>query len=361
MIILIWILFALLPFVWGLGIQSATLLLHGGRGKIRYFFTDAWLSGSMICVLVGQTTHLWGIGGERSLLECQRLFWGLMCGLSVLFLILVFIGWNYRKLFSEVKVIGEDKNKAWALMFLIFLFVEVAFIFCVEPIIVPGDMMTETVNSFIAENGIYRVNPLTGQPYVIGLSGRITFLSLPTDYAILCMTFGQQVGFFLHHVIPEVVLLASVMAYYRLSRRLFGERGKWNYLFLVFVLAIFLLGENADFLSGYNALHSGYLGSSIRNLVLLPTTISIMLDLLAEPPKEGKTDSVHRKFWMLMLICCFLTECSISITFFGLGYCVIVALVMYVSKRVDDRIRNRGQKKNPWNIKIGRAPWEVDK
>lgn len=374
MIIVIWILFALLPFVLGLGVQSFIGMFGKKQNQKRFFFSDAWLLGGMLCIVAGQISHLAVFSTGKTLVDAQKIFWALLCGGSVLALVFVFLGWNRRKLFSEIKVADSDRSRLLGGIFLAILLLEIAFIFCIEPIIVPGDMMAETVKSFLSQNAIYKVNPVTGQEYTIGLSERICLLSLPTDYAIICLTFGQEVGFLLHHVMPIVVLLGSMMAYYRLSRRLFGERGKWNYLFLIFVLLVYLFGENAEYLSGYNALHSGYLGSSVRNLVLVPLTISLMLDLLnfeketkeiaaGEDLEKGakKADRTYRAWLLVMLVGCFWTECFISVTFLGVGYCFLISVVMVLTYLCGQHISKQRYGKTPWNVNTGKAPWEVEK
>lgn len=43
-----------------------------------------------------------------------------------------------------------------------------------------GDMTVETVNTFLRENAVYTVNPLTGTAYSMGMSLRLKILCLPT-------------------------------------------------------------------------------------------------------------------------------------------------------------------------------------
>jgi len=385
----IWILMALLPFVLGMGILCIINLCQGKKTQFRYYFTDAWLTGGLIAMLVGEVCHILGAYGGMALTDLQKIFWLGMTVACVLALIPIGLAFAKKLFFTQLQVKRGDRSFFAVIWFLALLTFEIVFIFCTEPVKVPGDIMTETIRSFLSTDAVYSVNPLTGRAYAVGISGRIKLLELPTLYAILVKTFGMDVASLIRHTIPIVVLMASVMAYYRLSRFLFGERGKWNYLFLFFVLAVFLFGDGAKFLPGYQILHSGYLGEGIRNNVLFPLVLSALLEIAAlqdlrkekeqkdllfaqdgnkalqmsekEKEKARKLKEVKEKenrmfraeirkrtvFPVILLVGCVVTEGSVTPTFYGVGMCLVciaAAVAVWLgSEFVSCRLMKKGQ------------------
>ena len=78
---------------------------------------------------------------------------------------------------------------------------------------------------------------------------------------------------------------------------------------------IFWCGEGAVWLDGYAALHGAWLGTSIRNLVLLPYALSLGLE------------RDLRRTWPGMVLCV-LAEACVCWTFNGLGMCLLLLAVM---------------------------------
>lgn len=179
--------------------------------------------------------------------------------------------------------------------------------------------MVETVCSFQAADGIYQVNPLTGQAYTQGLAMRHRILGLPTLYTLLAVSFGVEGALFVWNLIPVAVLTGAYMAYYRIARILFGDDLRKKYLFLTIVTLIFWCGEGAPWLDGYAALHSAWTGTSIRNLVLLPYALSLGLQV------NQQKDLRH--VWPGMVMC-MLAEACVCRTFYGLGMCTLLLAVM---------------------------------
>ena len=83
--------------------------------------------------------------------------------------------------------------------------------------------------------------------------------------------------------------------------------------FLVMVGVIFLLCESMVYMEGYGVLHGGYLGTTIRNSILVPMCLSAVLE---------------RK-WVVSVMC-ILAEACIVWTFWGLGVCALVAAGVFL-------------------------------
>lgn len=391
MITAVWILMALLPFILGMGLLCSIHLMQGKKIQFRYYFTDAWLAGGIITLAIGEVAHIMGAFLQYSLSDAEKIFW---CGMTiacVLAFLMVVVAFAKKLFFTKLQVPKGDRSFMAVIWFLLLLTLEIIFIFCTAPVKIPGDITVETVKSFLSTNAIYAVNPLTGRAYTVGISERIKLLELPTLYAILSKTFGIDAVSLIRHTIPIVTLMASVMAYYRLSRFLFGERGKWNYLFLFFILSVFLFGDQAKFLPGYQVLHSGFLGEGVRNNVLMPLTLSALLELFSlrdlkkekkesdallagsmekkaaegqserEKAKAEKLMAVKEKenkaflaeirkrsvFPIFLLVGCVVTECFISPTFYGVGMnlvLMIAAGILWIGYEfVSCRLVSKGQ------------------
>ena len=123
------------------------------------------------------------------------------------------------------------------------------------------------------------------------------------------------------HIVPIVVLAAAYLAYYRLSETLFGRAalGK-RFLFLLIVAVILWVSDGAVYLDGYGALHSGYMGTSIRNLVLIPYVLCAALE---------------KRWWKVVLG--ILAEACIAWTFWGCGVCVVMAVGILILQGISLR------------------------
>lgn len=202
-----------------------------------------------------------------------------------------------------------------ARFFLLMVLIQVVYVYCMPAITAPGDITVETLRSFQATDGIYLVNPLTGQAYTQGMSLRYRILGLPTLYALIGGAFPVDSGVLVQNLMPVVVLAGAYMVYYRLARLLFGADLRKKYLLLILVIMILWCGEGVTWLDGYAALHGAWMGTSIRNLILLPYALSLGLE----------KDLRHT--WPGMLLCV-LAEASICWTLNGLGLCLLLLVLM---------------------------------
>mgnify|MGYP007033928660 FL=1 len=316
MIILLWLLLALVPWLLGAGIL--TVLPGKNSGVIH--MTDSWITGGMCCVGVAQALHLLGTFGHVSLSRLTMLWHGSLAVLCTISLAAVTVTWRRHK---ERFRLLPLKGGSFVLpgIFLLTVLIQVVYVYCMPPVFISGDMVTETLRSFQATDGIYQVNPLTGQAYVQGMSLRYRILGLPTLYTFLSSSFSVDSGLLAQNLIPVVVIAGAYMVYYRLARLLFGDDLKKKYLMLIIVSLIFWCGEGFAWLDGYAALHGAWQGTSIRNLILLPYALSLGLE--KDP----------RRTWPGMVLCV-LTEACVCWTFNGMGLCLLLLAVMAVLDRI---------------------------
>lgn len=316
MIIFLWLMLALVPWLIGAAVQA---VLHWKTSEVIHM-TDSWITGSLCCIGLGEALHLLGVFGHLSLGRLHILWCGSLAVLCLLALALVTGVWlKHRERFR----ILPQKGGSFVLpgFFLLMVLTQVVYVYCMPAITAPGDITVETLRSFQATDGIYLVNPLTGQAYVQGMSMRYKILGLPTLYTLIGSGFPVDGGVLVQNLMSVVVLAGAYMAYYRIARLLFGDDLRKKYLLLLLVTMVFWCGEGAVWLDGYAALHSAWVGTSIRNLVLLPYALSLGLE------KDW------RHTWPCMVLCV-MAEACVCWTFNGLGMCLLLLAVMAALDKV---------------------------
>ena len=181
-----------------------------------------------------------------------------------------------------------------------------------------GDLTVETVGSFLAENGLYQVNPLTGLPYTAGIPSRLKILCLPTLYGSLCKLTGMSPSMIVVRVIPTVILVSCYFAFGLLATVFFPEEGASSFrekraCFMTIVSLLLWVGAYQYGMDGFDLLCSGWRGVTIRNLVLIPWLLSLCL----------------RKKWLLAILCVVCEACIVW-TLYGCGVCLPVLAGMAV-------------------------------
>ena len=119
-------------------------------------------------------------------------------------------------------------------------------------------------------------------------------------------------------------MVLSYVSFRSLGSTLFREdedKRKW---FLVVVAGLFWVESYAAGMDGYGLLFAGWIGTTIRNTVLVPYTFSLCL---------------RKKYGMTVL--CILAEACIAWTFYGLGVSVLIAAGMFTT----DLFRNSRHQK----------------
>lgn len=333
---------------------SASVLLGAGAMGVLYgrqfgklYMADKLIVGLMVMVGAAQAAHLAAVFSTCSFTDAVRWF-------SLLIAVLIFASLGVRLCLARAGRSGApagerdggrsgrragragargdrrqgrglSKRPGWsgadctpfvwgaALLFSLLVIYQIVTIVSGDSVYRAGDMTAETVESFLETDGIYRVNPLTGQAYQAGVPFRIRILGLPTLYGIICRVFGLQAAELVWTLVPLYVLLLSYLAYWTLAETFFA--GKKNIekrlLFMALVAAVFCVGDYLYGLDGFGLLHCGYRGVTIRNGILLPYTVGLMLR--------------HR--WKPVVLC-ILAEACLVWTLYGMGACLLTALGM---------------------------------
>ncbi len=325
MILLLWILLIILPGIWGAGVLT---IVYRKSASIPFSFADCYLLGCVICIGMTEVAHVIGLFGGVSLSKVGLLLVSLMLAVTMLCVVVSAYGYFKDKSRYPGRVIEGKAQQGVLLAFLLLVGAQALFIYCMKVPVTAGDITLETVQSFQAQEGIYRVLPLTGMVSEQGMPVRYTILCLPTLYAVLSRGFGIEAQLLVCHIMPVAVLAASYLAYYRLSAALFGkEKQEKRFLFLLIVAVILTVSDGAAFLDGYSLLHSGFTGAAIRNLVLVPYTLCAALE---------------KRWWKAVL--CILAEACIVWTFLGCGVCVVITLGILILEILGKRLQCLGKK-----------------
>ena len=324
MIGLLWICLLLFPVLLGSGILA---LFYGKNRTYDITVSESCILGFIGCIGISEVVHVAGYVLDWSLQKCIRL-WVISLFVVVALAVVLFclrIKGQYGNRIALCKGY-RIKKTAIPFAFLGIVLLQMLFIYCTQPLLTEGDITLETVQSFLAEDGIYRVLPLTGQVSETGVPLRYGILCLPTLYAMLGSIFKIDAELLVCHIIPVAMAGIAYMSSYYLSGVLFGTKAfQKRFLFVLTLSVIFLFTDTGIFSNGYSILHSGYLGTSIRNLILIPYLFGAVLE---------------KRWWKAIL--CVLAEACITWTLWGMGVCVVVLVGMFLLSCVErsPRLRN---------------------
>lgn len=174
-----------------------------------------------------------------------------------------------------------------------------------------GDITGETVQTMLASDGIYTLNPMTGRPFTEGMPMRLKILVLPTLFASVCQFSSVPVQLFVYSIVPSLVLLLSYLVYSSWAVWLFPQEGKKQAMFMLFVILVYQFGCYSGAMDSFLLFFQGYQGAAFRAGVILPYALLSCL----------------KNNWKSVLLC-LLTEVCVVWTFYGLGYTVITVAVV---------------------------------
>lgn len=321
------------------------MLEGGGRigaGVKKNIWVDYWIFGEIVIIGLAEMVHLITMVLGWTFERCSLVFMGTAGFLGILWAILsAMICVKAGKEKGTRKGAKIKSKEVWSLWAIFFLLVGTQLFFVCRGNVPyrQGDMMVETVESFLSSDHIYQVNPMTGQAYVEGIPARLKILCLPTLYASLCRIFGLKPTIVVYSMAPVMTLIGSYMAYYALGCCFFPQSASYEgkgkkkdgsqpeenvreieslakkrICFLIVVAILMWIGTYFYVMDGFQVLFCGWRGTAIRNGVLLPWLLSACL----------------RKKWGYTLLCV-LAEACIVWTFYGMGVCLIVVVGMILA------------------------------
>lgn len=187
-----------------------------------------------------------------------------------------------------------------------------------------GDMTLETVNTFLAENGVYRVNPLTGAAYVGGMSFRLKILCLPTLYGTISRWSGMTPADVVYRLMPCLTLGLGYFAYGKLGNTIFEGNPVKVRTFLLMVGILFSTGAYMPGVDGFDVFYGGFRGVTIRAIVLIPYLIACLMD---------------KNYFGVIL--CILAEACMVWTLYGAGVCLLITAGWIVVQKLLVLLKHR--------------------
>lgn len=301
-------------------------------------FSDWFITSEIIMIGLTEGVHLCGLLFGWTFSRCA-LFLGAAAGAALAFGLCIRIikrhkrrksrdGRGFyacRQAFVPQEAIGGGEGLLYAL-FLFEVLSQLIFIRMGNTVYVERDMTAETVGSFLAADGIYRVNPMTGLPYQAGMPFRIKILCLPTLYAGICRVTGFDPATVVQFIVPEITLISCYAAFSALGRCLFPQDQKKRACFLVAAAFLVWTGSCGFGMDGFNLLCCGWRGETIRNCVLAPWLLSLCL----------------RRKWKSAALCV-LAEACIVWTLYGFGVCVALMLGMAAAQQCCKALSGKGR------------------
>lgn len=299
---------------------------------MTFRISDILIGGSLIIIGLTEVAHLAGCLLGWSFLSVTDL----LLAETVLFVLTVLlvslIGRKKKaKAVNGPAQSGSGKNEVnagtqWiltgALAFLILI--QMLQILSGDRAWLEGDMTLETVNTFLAENAVYSVNPLTGTAYTAGMSFRLKILCLPTLYGTISRWSGMAPTDVVYRLIPCLTLGLGYFAYGKLGNAVFEGNPIKVRTFLLMVGILFSTGAYMPGVDGFDVFYGGFRGVTIRAIVLVPYLIACLME---------------RKYFGAAL--CILAEACIVWTLYGAGVCLLITAAWVVLRKLLSLLKNK--------------------
>ena len=330
MAVLLCVCMILVPAAIGNGVL---IVLYKKKQENTFLFADSLLLGMIAVLGTAEVAHVGAVAAKLSFSVSVKIFGGLIAFLFLAAVVLILVRFFRTGRGKGLRQAGQGRfpgKLSWKFTFLSVLFgllvlSQAVYIVVGGSIYSGGDVTVETVESFLYTDRIYQVNPLTGAPYLGGIPLRLEILCLPTLYGTLSRMSGLTPQLVVWTLIPVMTLLFSYCAFSCLGRYLFPAEQKKRETFLIIIALIFWAGGYHYVMDGFGVLYSGFRGTAIRNVVLMPYLLSLCL----------------RRRWLAAFLC-IAAEVCIVWTLYGAGACLLTSAAMAVCSLAERRLDNAG-------------------
>lgn len=327
------ILLCVIPFLIGKGFCMLAF-----KNKEILHWQDNLLMGMLACIGFVEAAHLPGAFKGWTIFRCEQILFGLLLAAMVVSGAICFLKRNKKADTKRTQEIYRGKNSqnekqekkiriAIGIFALLFV-AQLIYIYVATPVNINGDMTVETVQSFMREGVIYRVNPLTGQPYLTGMPSRLKILSLSTFYTMLCHRMNIEASVLVWKLIPMFVLFCFYLVYGILAKLLFKENALYRWCFLAVAALLVWIGDYTFGMDGFGLLHSGFRGVTLRGCLLVPYMITLLM----------------RKKYVLSVLCIIAEACMVW-TLYGMGICFMVLVFWIIFPKIYEKIEKQFSKK----------------
>jgi hypothetical protein len=272
-----------------------------------------WLiTGFLILTGCAEAAHLITIMTNKSLQT-----YTLLCMVFAVAGLLVYAGflyWGVRK--GKVRFrrsVTSSRKWNWGMLTFLAVFLLTAYHFCSGYVPQFEDATYEIVLGNLKSGGIMTVHPFLGTETEAAMPIRMRILGLSSIYSAL-ITISQQSPFtIMCKMVPFTIWALSMLVYWAFSKELFSDSAEKRWIFISMVALVYLATSGGDGMVGYRLFYSGFSGETIRAAVLVPYTVYVS----------------WQKRWFLAGIAV-LAEICLVWTTFGVGYCLLIAVSMFL-------------------------------
>lgn len=281
---------------------------------------------SIILFGIAQVLHLAALFGGLSVSLCAKAALPLWIAALVFFFVS-----DFRKRRqnnedgSKSEVLsGIRKYPGYVLAFLFLVTLEIIFNCFMHAPLTTGDITGETVQTFLREDAVYTVNPMTGMPFTSGMPLRQKILGLPFLYTLLSRLTSCSSAYLIYRVIPMFTLIFAYIVYGLWARFLFPKNFKNQMIFLLFTAFVFQFGCYGSATDSSLLLFGGWRGETIRACILLPYALLCLM---------------KKRYRGVVL--CILAEACMVWTLYGAGYVLLMAAIVTLIRFFGQKYRQR--------------------
>lgn len=274
-----------------------------------------WLiTGFLVLTGCAEAAHLITIFTDKSLQTYTRLCLVFVLAGFLVYIFLLFLGDRTGKLKIGTKE-ASGIQKGWNRGIIVFLICTGVTVYHFWSGYVPEfqDAVYELVLGNLKAERIMTLHPFLGTDTEAVMPLRMRILGLSSFYSAL-ITISQQSAYtIMCKVVPLVIWGLSILLYWEFSKELFpGNMGKrWTFISMIAVM--YLITSGGTGLVGNRLFYSGFSGETIRAALLMPYTVYVS----------------WCKKWYLALLAVLAEACLVWTTF-GIGYCFLIAVGMFL-------------------------------
>lgn len=214
-----------------------------------------------------------------------------------------------------------NKQTDWlyVVLFIVLMFVTLRH-FCGNYVPKLNDAVYEITMENVASGTLMIKHPFLGTDSGASMPMRMQILGLSSFYSALVTISKQSVYTILCKVVPLIVWGLSMLLYWTMGQTLFSHDRRRSLLFVSMVAWIYIVTSNSDGLIGNRLFFAGFSPETIRAALLIPYTIYVSLE----------------KKWHLAILAVVIEACLVWTTF-GIGYCFLIMVCMFLIHYVSDR------------------------
>ena len=309
------------------------IMVKLGRIHVEVFMKrtvpEKLVEGFLVLIGIAEAVHLSAMVLKLPFSLCAYALAVLVLAASVLGAVVRFVKRRKTVTIEEKKEVGFLRLlKVYPVLFCsiaVLMILQIVWNYWMHVPYLLSDITGETVQAFLVSDGVYTVNPLTGEAFTAGMPARLKILCLPTLYSTVCKLTGIPVSVFVYSIVPSFVLILTYLVYSRWALYLFPKEGKKQAFFMLFVVLLFQFGCYTAAMDGYALFFAGYTGAGIRAGIILPYALLCCL--------QGR--------WQRVVLCA-LAEVCVVWTLYGLGYTVVIVMVFLLLKSIIKLLERRG-------------------